>query len=320
MDHLENHNSTLLLSRNAGLKFGLEPLKVDINQSVIEEHLQNLATENDLSSEQKIAGLIKVITCIDLTTLSGDDTSDKVKKLCTKARQPIKREILEALGNDLNITVAAVCVYHVFINTALEALRGTDIPVATVSAGFPAGLSPFKLRVEEIKASVVEGAKEIDAVIARHNVLTGNWQALYDEVSAFREVCGEAHLKVILVTGDLGTLSNIYKASMVAMMAGADFVKTSTGKESVNATLPVGLVMARAIKDYYNYTNYKVGLKPAGGIRTAKEALNWLILVKEELGEQWLTPTFFRFGASNLLDDIENELGHVDTKKTSLTK
>ena len=194
------------------------------------------------------------------------------------------------------------------INTAVKALQGTNIPVAVVSAGFPAGLSPFKLRVEEIKASVAEGAKEIDAVIARHHVLTGNWQALYDEVSTFREACGEAHLKVILATGELGTLSNVYKASMVAMMAGADFIKTSTGKEAVNATLPVGLIMVRAIKDYYKYTNYKVGLKPAGGIRTAKEALNWLTLVKEELGEQWLNPVLFRFGASNLLTDIENQL------------
>ncbi len=310
MNHLANQtsNNFSLPARNAGMGFELEPLKANISQSAITKHLQNLATERDLSSEQKIAGLLKATTCIDLTTLSGDDTTDRVKKLCAKACQPLKKEVLEALGGDLNITVAAVCVYHVFIETALKALQGTNIPVATVSAGFPAGLSPIKLRVEEIKASVVEGAKEIDAVIARHHVLTGNWQALYDEVSTFREACGEAHLKVILATGELGTLSNVYKASMVAMMAGADFIKTSTGKEAVNATLPVGLVMARAIRDYYKHTNYKVGLKPAGGIRTAEEALKWLVLVKEELGEQWLKPALFRFGASSLLADIESQL------------
>ncbi len=307
MNLIPTKNITSLV-RNAGVPLELNWLEINIDSTAVENHIDELIAQHKLSDSDQVRWLLKAITCIDLTSLSGDDTADKIKQLCTKARQPIKREILETLSGDLNITVAAVCVYHVFINTALEALQGTNIPVAAVSAGFPVGLSPFRLRVEEIKASVAEGAKEIDAVIARNHVLTGNWQALYEEVSAFRETCGEAHLKVILATGELGTLSNVYKASMVAMMAGADFIKTSTGKEVVNATLPVGLVMARAIKDYHKYTNYKVGLKPAGGIRLAKEALNWLALAKEELGEQWFSPTLFRFGASSLLTDIENQL------------
>jgi deoxyribose-phosphate aldolase len=179
-----------------------------------------------------------------------------------------------------------------------------------VSAGFPAGLNPFEQRIAEIRASVAAGAREIDIVISREHVLGGNWQALYDEVCEMRQTCGDAHMKTILATGELGPLWNVAMASKVCMMAGADFIKTSTGKESVNATLEVGLVMTRAIRDYCQRTGYKVGFKPAGGIRTAKQALEWLALIKEELGNDWLHPSLFRIGASGLLGDIERQLSH----------
>jgi len=203
------------------------------------------------------------------------------------------------------------------VETAVQALEGSGIPVAAVSTGFPAGLSPFETRVEEIRQSVAAGAKEIDIVITRGHVLTGNWKALYDEVKAFREACGEAHLKAILGTGELVTLRNVAKASMIAMMAGADFIKTSTGKESVNATLPVSLVMVRAIRAYEQMTGFKVGYKPAGGISTAKDILGYQILMKEELGLDWLQPDLFRVGASSLLGDIERQLEHHVTGRYS---
>jgi deoxyribose-phosphate aldolase len=248
---------------------------------------------------------------MDLTTLSGDDTASNVKRLCAKARRPLRDDLVDSLGvADLNITVGAVCVYHQWVSTAVEALDGSGIPVAAVSTGFPAGLSPFKQRVEEIHESVKAGAKEIDIVITRRHVLTGDWQALYDEVKAFREACGEAHLKAILATGELATLTNVARASWVAMQAGADFIKTSTGKEGTNATLPFSLVMTRQIREYERATGYKVGYKPAGGIRTAKQALEYLMLMKEELGNRWLEPDLFRFGASSLLTDIERQLEH----------
>jgi deoxyribose-phosphate aldolase len=234
-----------------------------------------------------------------------------VVRLCAKARQPVKQEVLDALGvAHLNITTGAVCVYHEMVPIAIDALAGSGVPVAAVSTGFPAGLSPFAQRLAEIHASVAAGADEIDIVISRRHVLTGNWHALYDEVQAFREACGDAHLKTILATGELGTLRNVYRASMVCMMAGADFIKTSTGKESVNATLPVSLVMVRAIRYYLERTGVQIGFKPAGGIRTAKDALSWLALMKDELGRDWLEPTLFRFGASSLLGDIERQLEH----------
>jgi deoxyribose-phosphate aldolase len=237
-----------------------------------------------------------------------------VKRLCAKARQPVRQDLLEALGvGDLGVTVGAVCVYHARVPDAVQALEGTNIPVAAVSTGFPAGLNPFDLRLEEIRRSVEAGAKEIDIVITRAHVLTGNWQALYNEVQQFRAACGDAHMKTILATGELGILRNVAKASLVAMMAGSDFIKTSTGKESVNATLEVSLIMCRMIREYQLRTDYKVGFKPAGGIRSAKQALNWQILMKEELGDEWLFPNLFRFGASSLLTDIERQLSHHAT-------
>ncbi len=269
-----------------------------------------------MKKEFQAAWLAKAITLIDLTTLSGDDTEGRVRRLCAKARQPVRQDILDALGLPA-LTTGAVCVYHEMVETALRALEGSSIPVAAVSTGFPAGLSPFKLRVAEIGESVRAGAKEIDIVISRRHVLTGNWQALYDEMQEFRAACGEAHVKAILATGELGTLRNVAKASAICMMAGADFIKTSTGKESVNATLSVSLVMIRAIRAYEAATGFKVGYKPAGGISKAKDALVYLSLMKEELGNRWLQPDLFRFGASSLLGDIERQLEHHATGEYS---
>jgi len=261
--------------------------------------------------EHQAAWLLRAITCIDLTTLSGDDTPGTVERLCAKARRPLRDDLVRALGvESLDIKVGAVCVYHAFVPTAVRALEGSGIQVAAVSAGFPAGLSPLAQRADEVHASVAAGAREIDIVITRAHVLLGQWGALYDEVRTFREACGDAQMKVILATGELATLSNVARASQVAMMAGADFIKTSTGKEATNATMPVGVVMARMIRAYEAETGYAVGLKPAGGIRSAKTALEWLIMIKEELGDRWLSPSLFRFGASALLSDIERQLEH----------
>jgi deoxyribose-phosphate aldolase len=282
------------------------------NQSAIERRAATLGTRRSVKKEYQAAWLLRAIQCIDLTTLSGDDTADRVRRLCSKARQPVRRDLLDAMGVS-NVTVGAVCVYHDMIETAVDALRGTDIPVAAVSTGFPAGLSPLPLRIAEIEASVAAGAREIDIVISRRHVLDQNWQALYDEMRAFRDACGDAHVKAILATGELGTLRNVARASLICMMAGADFIKTSTGKESVNATLPVSLVMIRAIRDYYDRTGIMVGYKPAGGISKAKDALVYLSMMKEELGDRWLRPDLFRFGASSLLGDIERQLEHYVT-------
>lgn len=271
-----------------------------------------------MKKEWQAAWLLRAVRLMDLTTLAGDDTPGRVRRLAAKAKHPVRSDILEALGaQDLGVRVAGLCVYHAMIPPALQALEGSGIPVVAVSAGFPAGLSPFEQRVEEIHASVAAGAREIDVVITRANVLTGNWQQLYNEVQTFREACGAAHLKTIIATGELATLRNAARASLVCMMAGADFVKTSTGKESVNATLPVGLTMMRAVRAYKERSGYSVGFKAAGGIRTAKQALLWLALLKEELGRSWLEPDLFRFGASSLLGDIERQLEHHVTGRYS---
>lgn len=309
--------------RNPGLPLDLEWVRnVQANRSAIERRAATLGTRRSVKKEWQAAWLIRALTCMDLTTLSGDDTAGTVRRLSAKARDPLTRELREGLGLGLgpgavHPQVAAVCVYHHFVSTAVEALAGSGIPVAAVSTGFPHGLSPLATRLREIRESVEAGAREIDVVITRSHVLTGRWSALYDEVRAFREACGEAHLKTILATGELGTLRNVSRASLVAMMAGADFIKTSTGKEGVNAVLPVGLVMARAIREYRVRTGVSVGFKPAGGIRTAKDALLWLILMKEELGEEWTRPRLFRFGASSLLTDIERQLEHHVTGRYS---
>jgi deoxyribose-phosphate aldolase len=255
---------------------------------------------------------------MDLTTLAGDDTPGRVRRLCGKAQRPVRADLLAALGADgLPIHVAAVCVYHAMVGTAVQALAGSDIPVAAVATGFPHGLSPMRERLGEIRASAAEGASEIDVVITRAHVLTGAWEALHDEVRSFREAAGAAHLKTILATGELGPLRNVARASAVCLAAGADFIKTSTGKERVNATLPVGLVMARTIRAYWERTGYRAGLKAAGGIRTAKQALDWLMLMKDELGTAWLQRSRFRIGASGLLTDIERQLEHLVTGRYS---
>ncbi|KAA9010734.1 deoxyribose-phosphate aldolase [Histidinibacterium aquaticum] len=282
---------------------------VQANTSAIERRCATLPGRRSIKKEHQAAWLARAVSCIDLTTLAGDDTEGRVRRLCAKARQPVSPGILSALGLE-GLTVGAVCVYHDMIAPAVEALEGSGIPVAAVSTGFPAGLSPFHLRIAEIGESVAAGAREIDIVISRRHVLQGDWQALYDEVAEMRAACGEAHMKAILATGELGTLRNVARASLVAMMAGADFIKTSTGKESVNATLPVTLVMIRAIREYEARTGIKVGYKPAGGISKAKDALMYLALMKEELGDRWLSPDLFRFGASSLLGDIERQLEH----------
>ncbi len=304
---------------NIGIPLDLNWIQeVRVNTSAVERRAQSQVARRTVKKEWQAAWLLRAITCMDLTTLSGDDTDERVRRLCAKGRHPIQQEMVEKLGiAELDIKVAAICVYHTFVETAKHALEGSRIHVAAVSTGFPAGLSPLAERVAEIRRSVEAGADEIDVVITRAHVFGGRWQALYDEVAAFKQACGPVHMKVILGTGDLLTLRNIERASFVAMMAGADFIKTSTGKEPTNATLPVSLVMVRAIREYAQQTGMAVGFKPAGGIRTAKQSIDWLAMMKEELGDSWLRAEMFRFGASGLLGDIERQLEHHATGRYS---
>ena len=306
-------------SKNLGLDLDLDwVLSTQANTSAIERRANNIGTRRSIKKQYQAAWLLKAITLIDLTTLSGDDTERRVERLCAKGKKPINENLALALGvNDLAITVGAICVYHEMVKTAVMALKDSNIPVAAVSTGFPAGLSPLNLRIKEIRESVRAGAAEIDIVISRRHVLNGNWKALFKEVKSFKEACGESHMKVILATGELGTLRNVARASIVCMMAGADFIKTSTGKENINSTLPVTLTMLRQIRDYYEKTGYHVGYKPAGGISKAKDALIYLSLIKDELGDRWLYPDLFRFGASSLLGDIERQLDHFNTGQYS---
>ncbi|TJY36139.1 deoxyribose-phosphate aldolase [Pontimicrobium aquaticum] len=291
---------------------------ININKSAVERRAATLSGRRSVKKQWQAAWLLKALSCIDLTTLAGDDTKSNVHRLCAKAMSPVRHDLLKAMEMDnANITVAAVCVYHNLIADAVEALGDSNIPIAAVSTGFPAGNIPLKEKIKQIELSVAAGASEIDIVISRNLVLESNWNALYDEVAACRKACGEAHMKTILATGEIPTYSKVAKASWVSMMAGSDFIKTSTGKESVNATIPISLVMIRAIREYHELTGYKVGFKPAGGISKAKQALNWLILIKEELGNEWLNPELFRFGASSLLGDIERQLEHYVTGRYS---
>ncbi|MGX5174897.1 deoxyribose-phosphate aldolase [Aliikangiella sp. IMCC44653] len=304
---------------NPGVDFQTEWIdNIRINLSAVKRRTSSLTNRRTVKKAYQAAWLIKAISCIDLTTLSGQDTPGKVKRLCAKARSPLSTELQQALKiESLNLTTGAVCVYHQMVETAVEALKGSNIPVAAVSTGFPAGLAPMETRVAEIKASVAAGATEIDIVITRAHVLNGNWKALYDEVKTFKQACGSAHMKTIISVGELSTLNNVARASMISMMAGSDFIKTSTGMESTNATLPVSLVMIRMIREYQELTGFRVGFKPAGGIATAKDAINYLVLIKEELGDSWLNPEMFRFGASSLLGDIERQLEHYVTGRYS---
>jgi deoxyribose-phosphate aldolase len=302
--------------RNPGLPLDLDWVHEArfTNRSAAERRAATLPSRRSVKKAWQAAWLLRAVTCLDLTTLNGDDTPGNVRRLCAKARQPVRRDILERLGAEqLPITVGAVCVYHNLVAPAVDALRGSGIPVAAVSTGFPAGQTPMETKLGEIRASVAAGASEIDIVISRAHVLSGDYVALYDEVRAFRDTVGEVHMKTIIATGELGTLRNVRAASLVCMMAGADFIKTSTGKEPTNATLPGSLIMVRAARDYFERTGYMVGFKPAGGIRTAKQALDWLALMKEELGDVWLRPSLFRIGASGLLTDIERQLWHNAT-------
>jgi deoxyribose-phosphate aldolase len=307
------------LTPNQRIELNLDWVEeIQVNTSAVERRAATIGTRRTVKKEWQAAWLLRAIACMDLTTLSGDDSAERVRRLCAKARRPLEDHLVKALGiEELKLTTGAVCVYHAFVETAVKALEGSGIPVAAVSTGFPAGLSPLETRVEEIRRSVEAGASEIDIVITRAHVFNGEWGALYDEVAAFKEACGPAHMKAILGTGDLLTLRNVARASWVAMMAGADFIKTSTGKEAVNATLPVSLVMVRAIREYAERTGMSVGYKPAGGIKTAKQSLDWLALMKDELGRSWLEPTLFRFGASSMLADIERQLEHFVTGRYS---
>lgn len=305
-DHRPNH------PRNPGT--GLRPELFEghpVNTPAAERRAAELSARRTVKKVWQAAWLVNAIRCMDLTTLAGDDTQGRVQRLCAKARQPLAPHIVEGLGiGGMGLTTGAVCVYPTMVGVAVRALAGSGVPVASVATGFPAGLMPLRLRLEEIRYAVDEGADEIDIVITREHVLRADWQALHDEIAAMREACGPAHLKAILATGELQTLRNVYAASMVAMQAGADFIKTSTGKEPVNATLPVSLIMLRAIRDYRDATGHAVGFKPAGGMKSAKDALGWQILMREELGRDWLEPTLFRLGASSMLADIERQLDH----------
>jgi len=303
------------LKRNPGTRLDMDWVDhIAVNRSAVERRTKTLLGRRSVKKEWQAAWLLKALSCIDLTTLSGDDTPERVRRLCAKALNPVGKETLAALGMERrSLTTGAVCVYHNMIGPALDALGGATLPVAAVSTGFPAGQSPMDVKLLEIEKSVAAGASEIDIVISREHALTGNWQAVYDEVKAFRAACGSAHMKTILATGELGTLRNVARASAVCMMAGADFIKTSTGKEPVNATLPVSLVMVRMIREYFQRTGYYIGYKPAGGISSAKDALGYMFLIKEELGRRWLEPDLLRFGASSLLGDIERQLEHCVT-------
>jgi len=316
---LDTHEKDAALTartRNPGTPLDLDwVMAAHVNRSAVERRVASLPKRRSIKKDWQAAWLLRAVTCIDLTTLAGDDTPGRVKRLCAKARQPLRPDMLAQLGVEGEpITVGAVCVYPNRVKDAVEALRGSNIPVASVAAGFPAGQTPVPQRIAEIEQAIEAGAREIDIVISRNHVLTGNWQALYDEIREFRDTCGDsAHMKAILATGDLGTLKQVYQASLVAMMAGSDFIKTSTGKETVNATLEVSLVMTRAIREYLQRTGFKVGFKPAGGISKAKQTLAWQALMKEELGEAWLMPDLFRIGASSLLTDLERQISHYLT-------
>lgn len=299
-------------ARNPGIPLDLSWVRrTRVNRSAVERRAATLPARRTVKREWQAAWLLRAITCLDLTTLAGDDTPGNVRRMCAKALHPLREDLEEALGiKRMDLHAGAVCVYHNLVQVAAEALKDTGVPIAAVSAGFPAGQIALPQKLDEITASVAAGASEIDIVISRAHVLTGNWTALYEETRACRRACGEAHMKAILATGELATLQNVAMASLVCMMAGADFIKTSTGKETVNATLPAGVVMTRAVREYYEATGHRVGFKPAGGIRSAKSAIDWQILMKEELGDDWLRPSLFRLGASSVLTDIERQLSY----------
>jgi deoxyribose-phosphate aldolase len=297
---------------NQGISLDMEWVRrAEVNLPALIRRAATHKTRRSVKKVYQAAWLLRATQCVDLTTLAGDDTDVNVNRLCAKARTPIRKDLLISMGVDPEcITTGAVCVYPNLVPIAAKALKGTNIPIASVATGFPAGQTPLPQRLEEIRTAIKWGASEIDIVIPRAAVLTGDWEALYADVKACKEACGDVHMKTILAIGECGTMTNVYKASLVAMMAGSDFIKTSTGKEGVNATFEVALVMLRAIREYHEKTGFRVGFKPAGGIRAAKDTLSWLALMKEELGDEWTHPTLFRIGASNLVVDIERQIHH----------
>lgn len=271
-----------------------------IDQVGVEERCARFQTRS-IKTETKLEGLKLALSMIDLTTLEGKDSEGKVKQMCYKAMH-----LLDSYP-DLP-TVAAVCVYPTMVRTAKKALAGSRINVASVATAFPSGLAPLQVKIDDTRFAVDEGADEIDMVISRGKFLQGEYQFVFDEIAAIKEACGKAHLKTILETGELSTLDNVRKASDIAILAGSDFIKTSTGKVQPAATMPVTLVMLEAIRDYYYETGKMIGMKPAGGIATSKLALHYLVMVKETLGAAWLSPDWFRFGASKLANDILMQL------------
>lgn len=269
-------------------------------------------TKRSIKNESKLDALYATISMMDLTTLEGADTPGRVRQLCAKARNPVSSGVYEQIAaNPLARSipsVAAVCVYPNMVPYAVESLQGANIQVASVATAFPAGQLPIGIKCADVEAAVAFGASEIDMVINRGAFLSGDYQTVFDEILQVKEACGKAHLKVILETGELGTYDRIHFASQLAMLAGADFIKTSTGKVTPAATLSVTLIMLNAIKEFHQRTGIKVGMKPAGGIRTAKLAIHYLCMVNETLGEEWLTPELFRFGASALLNDVLKQI------------
>jgi deoxyribose-phosphate aldolase len=275
--------------------------QISIDQVGVEERVARFNTRS-IKKESKMQGMLLALNMIDLTTLEGKDTAGKVKQMCYKAIH---------LADDIEglPTVAAVCVYPNHVKTAKKALEGSNVKVASVATAFPSGNSSRKIKLEDVKIAVTNGADEVDMVISRGEFLAGNYNFVFDEIAAIKEACGTARLKVILETGELSTLDNVRKASDIAIYAGADFIKTSTGKIQPAATMPVTLVMLQAIKDYYDETGIMIGMKPAGGISTSKQALQYLVMLYETLGEKWMTNEWFRFGASSLANDILLQLG-----------
>ena len=267
-----------------------------IDQVGINDRVARLNSRS-IKSNSKMVALELALSMIDLTTLEGMDTPGKVRQLCTKAKKMHN-------GNSNLPTVAAVCVYPAMVRVAKKELLGSSINVASVATGFPSGQTDFNTRLEEVQYALEEGADEVDMVISRGKFLAGEYQTVFDEIARTKEICGKIHLKVILETSELSTLDNVRRASEIAMTAGADFIKTSTGKAKCGATQPVTLVMLEAIRDFFIKTNKKVGMKPAGGISDSKTAIRYLVMVKETLGKDWLTPNLFRFGASSLANDI----------------
>lgn len=306
-------------SRNCGVSLNSKAWAwvtgAQVNRPAVELRCETHKGRRTVKKRWQLGWLLRVVSVLDLTTLAGDDTWSNVSRLCFKAARPVRDDLLEALAlGERKIAVGAVCVYPSRVADAAKALasiNASHIPIAAVATGFPAGQISLTTRVTELREAIAAGATEIDVVIARELVIGGRWKDLYDELRTFREACGDAaRLKVILAVGELPTLRDVYRASLVAMFAGADFIKTSTGKEAINATLPVGLVMIRAIRDYFEQTGQRVGFKPAGGIRSAKDAVTWLTLMYEELGEAWTHSGLFRIGASTLITDIERQLEH----------